>query len=173
MVAHSAAFRERDPAWRNIARIVHHNEKTMKRRYEKALVNIYFHQLSLSSYFPCGREYRSNHEKSDIFQETCEQPRASTLGCRNLPSTKGRSTPSKAQNTLSALSLPRQAVAAYYLEQELNAAGKALHWLTTPSRDLSLVCEMAGFEVGCIFTKRDEFKAGKFQLLEPLIATHE
>ena len=61
----------------------------------------------------------------------------------------------------------------YYLTPELNAARKALAWLTTPSRDLSVVCELAGFEVGCILAKRDEFMAGKFELVEPLIATHE
>ena len=61
----------------------------------------------------------------------------------------------------------------YYLTPELNAARKALAWLTTPSRDLSVVCQLAGFEVDCIFVKRDEFMAGKFELVEPLIATHE
>ena len=61
----------------------------------------------------------------------------------------------------------------YYLMSELDAARKALAWLTTPSHDLSVVCQMAGFEVDCILAKRDEFMAGKFKLIEPLIATHE
>ena len=61
----------------------------------------------------------------------------------------------------------------YYLEPELNAARKALEWLTQPSSDLSVVCELAGMDVTCILAKADEFRAGKFELLEPLIATHE
>ena len=58
----------------------------------------------------------------------------------------------------------------YYLEPELNAAHKAMTWLTQPSGDLSLVCELAGMDVSCILAKADEFKAGKFELLYPLIA---
>ena len=58
----------------------------------------------------------------------------------------------------------------YYLELELNAARKALEWLTQPSSDLSLVCELVGMDVSCILAKSDEFKAGKFELLEPLLA---
>ena len=58
----------------------------------------------------------------------------------------------------------------YYLEPELDAARKAMAWLTQPSSDLSAVCELAGMDVTCILAKADEFKAGKFELLEPLIA---
>ena len=61
----------------------------------------------------------------------------------------------------------------YYLEPELNAAHKAMTWLTQPSGDLRLVCELAGMDVTCILSKAGEFKAGKFELLEPLLATHE
>ena len=49
---------------------------------------------------------------------------------------------------------------------------KPMAWLTLPSRDASLICEMAGFKVNGIHAKPDEFKAGKCASPEPLIATH-
>ena len=61
----------------------------------------------------------------------------------------------------------------HHLERDLTEARKAMRWLTTPSRDLAEVCELAGFEVSSILARREQFMAGRFEWLEPLIATSE
>ena len=47
-VAHSAAFRERGPRWSKIAKLAHTHRETVKRRYEKALLDIFYQQLPKS-----------------------------------------------------------------------------------------------------------------------------
>ena len=46
--AHSAAFRERGPKWSKIAKLAHTHRETVKRRYEKALLDIFYQQLPKS-----------------------------------------------------------------------------------------------------------------------------
>tara|TARA_R100000995_G_C3453052_1_gene109146 strand:+ start:264 stop:656 length:393 start_codon:yes stop_codon:yes gene_type:complete len=41
-VAHSAAFRERGPAWKKLAKILHCDYRTVKRKYENALTDLWF-----------------------------------------------------------------------------------------------------------------------------------
>jgi len=40
--AHSAAFKRRGPAWSKLARLLHTNRRTVKTRYEQALVRLYY-----------------------------------------------------------------------------------------------------------------------------------
>lgn len=40
-VAHSAAFRERGPAWKKLAKILHCDHRTVKRKYESALAELW------------------------------------------------------------------------------------------------------------------------------------
>ena len=40
-VAHSAAFRDRGPAWKKLGRILHCDHRTVKRRYEGALADLW------------------------------------------------------------------------------------------------------------------------------------
>ena len=40
--AHSAAFRSRGPAWAKLARLMHCDRRTVKRKYEQALMNLYY-----------------------------------------------------------------------------------------------------------------------------------
>ena len=47
-VAHSAAFRERGPRWSKIAKLAHTHRETVKRRYEKALLDVFYQQLPKS-----------------------------------------------------------------------------------------------------------------------------
>ena len=47
-VAHSAAFRERGPKWSKLAKLVHTHRETVKRRYEKALLDVFYQQLPKS-----------------------------------------------------------------------------------------------------------------------------
>ena len=47
-VAHSAAFRERGPKWAKIAKLAHTHRETVKRRYEKALLDVFYQQLPKS-----------------------------------------------------------------------------------------------------------------------------
>ena len=60
-----------------------------------------------------------------------------------------------------------------HLERDVNDARKAMVWLTTPSSDLSLVCEFAGIEVSCLLAKREMIKSGEFEAFDALIATSE
>ena len=47
-VAHSAAFRGRGPKWSKIAKLAHTHRETVKRRYEKALLDVFYQQLPKS-----------------------------------------------------------------------------------------------------------------------------
>ena len=43
LVATSAVFRQRGPKWRKLARYYHCDARTVKRRYEQALIRLYYH----------------------------------------------------------------------------------------------------------------------------------
>ena len=61
----------------------------------------------------------------------------------------------------------------HHLERDLTEARKAMRWLTTPSRDLAEVCELAGFEVSSILDRRDDFLAGHFEYMKRQVAAPE
>ena len=42
-VASSAVYRERGPKWRKLAQVYHCDARTVKRRYEQALIRLYYH----------------------------------------------------------------------------------------------------------------------------------
>ena len=42
-VGMSAVFRERGPKWRKLAQVYHCDARTVKRRYEQALIRLYYH----------------------------------------------------------------------------------------------------------------------------------
>ena len=60
-----------------------------------------------------------------------------------------------------------------YLERDLNEARKAMAWLTRPSRDLSLVCSLAGIEVDCLLARKELIESGELESFAELIATNE
>ena len=45
-VVHSAAFRERGPAWLKVSKLMHTHRETVKAKYESALLDIVAHRLS-------------------------------------------------------------------------------------------------------------------------------
>lgn len=61
----------------------------------------------------------------------------------------------------------------YHLERDLIAAKQALKWLTHRSGDLSEVCLLAGIDVDAVLERREQFLAGEFEDVEPLIAFNE
>ena len=60
-----------------------------------------------------------------------------------------------------------------HLERDLNEARKAVAWLTKPSRDLAVVCEMAGIEMNSLLAQRELIESGELEAFKELIASNE
>ena len=52
------------------------------------------------------------------------------------------------------------------VKAELQAARDAMEWLTEPSEDLDLVCQLVGFEMCCLLAVKDQLVAGKLNGFE-------